>query len=57
MAASTEYNAELKEWNGPEFKFADPAISFGQTLLDRLEKHGDKIMQVTYSSESVVQAA
>lgn len=46
MAAKTEYNAELKEWSGPEFIGGDPTVSFGKSLLDILEKHGDKVMQV-----------
>lgn len=46
MAAKTEYNAELKIWSGPECIRGDPTISFGKSLLDILEKHGDKILQV-----------
>lgn len=46
MAAITEYNAELKIWSGPEFISSDPTVSLGQSLLDSLEIHGDKIMQV-----------
>lgn len=46
MAAATKYNAEEKIWSGPEYTFKNPTVSFGQSLLDKLELHGDKLMQV-----------
>lgn len=46
MTEVTKYNAELKIWSGPEYISRNPTVSFGKSILDKLELHGDKIMQV-----------
>lgn len=50
MAAITKYIAEQKIWSGPEYVCKNPTVPFGKSLIDKLEMHGDKIMQVRLST-------
>lgn len=45
---STKYDAELKEWSGPpvaDMKI-DTTMPLGEFLLEKLQYHGDKLIQV-----------
>lgn len=48
----TAYNAEEKIWSGPADKplSAGPNISYGQLLIDRLDQHGSKLIQLNHDT-------
>lgn len=42
------YNSDKKEWSGPSLDEMgiDITMPYGEYFLDRLKKHGDKLIQV-----------
>lgn len=40
------YNCDEKVWSGPEFDHRKFDVPFGELLLNELERHGEKVIQV-----------